>query len=35
MSCKKIYIYPKISLEMCMLKCVIILDKVVKVRIFM
>jgi hypothetical protein len=35
MSCKNIYIYPKVSFEMCMLKCVKILDKVVKIRVFM
>jgi hypothetical protein len=37
MSCKKIYIfiYPKVSLETCILKCVKILGKVVKIRVFM
>jgi hypothetical protein len=33
--CKKIYIYPKVSFEMCLLKCVKILGKVVKIRVFM
>jgi hypothetical protein len=35
MSCKKIYIYSKVSFEMCMLKCVKILGKMVKIRVFM
>jgi hypothetical protein len=36
MSCKKnIYIYPKVSLEMRMLKCVKILGKMVIIRVFM
>jgi hypothetical protein len=33
--CKKIYIYPKVSFEMCVLKYVKIMGKVVKIRVFM
>jgi hypothetical protein len=33
--CIKIYIYPKVSFEMCVLKCVKILGKVVKIKVFM
>jgi hypothetical protein len=33
--CKKIYIYPKVSIEMYVLKCVKILGKVVEIRVFM
>jgi hypothetical protein len=34
--CKNIYIYihPKVAFEMCVLKCVKILGKVVKIRVF-
>jgi hypothetical protein len=32
---KYIFIYPKISFEMCVLNCVKILGKVVKIRVFM
>jgi hypothetical protein len=32
---KKIYIYPKVSFEMCMLKFVKILGKLVKIRVLM
>jgi hypothetical protein len=32
---KYIYIYPKVALEMCVLKCVKILGKMVKIRMFM
>jgi hypothetical protein len=32
---KHIFIYPKVSLEMCMLKCVKILGKMVKIMEFM
>jgi hypothetical protein len=35
LSLVKIYIYPKVSFEMCLLKYVKILGKVVKIRIFM
>jgi hypothetical protein len=35
LSPKKIYIYPKVSFEMCVLKCVKILGKVVRIRVFM
>jgi hypothetical protein len=35
LSLVKIYIYPKVSFEMCVLKCVKILGKVVKIRVFM
>jgi hypothetical protein len=35
LSLVKIYIYPKISFEMCVVKCVKILGKVVKIRVFM
>jgi hypothetical protein len=31
----KIIFYPKVSVEMCVLKCVKILGKVVKIRVFM
>jgi hypothetical protein len=31
----KICIYPKVSFEMCVLKCVKILGKMVKIRVFM
>jgi hypothetical protein len=33
--CRKIYIYPKVSFEMCVLKYVKIWGKVVKIRVFM
>jgi hypothetical protein len=32
---KKIYTYPKVAFEMCVLKCVKILGKMVKIRVFM
>jgi hypothetical protein len=33
--CKKMYIYLKVVFEMCVLKCVKILGKAVKIRVFM
>jgi hypothetical protein len=33
--CKKIYIYPKVTFEMYVLKCEKILGKVVEIRVFM
>jgi hypothetical protein len=35
LSLVKIYIYPKVSFKMCVLKCVKILGKMVKIRMFM
>jgi hypothetical protein len=35
LSLVKIYIYPKVSFEMYMLKCVKSLGKMVKIRVFM
>jgi hypothetical protein len=35
LSLVKIYIYPKVSFEICVVKCVKILGKMVKIRVFM
>jgi hypothetical protein len=35
LSLVKMYVYLKVSFEMCMLKCVKILGTVVKIRVFM